>query len=59
MTENKQRFKIDKTKDGKIDVTFVRMNRKSRDGGWNMNYPDYFLTKQGFDNPKKIKDNAN
>ena len=54
MTGDKQRFKFDYRKDGKLDITFVRMDRKSRKGGWNMNYPDYYLTKNGFDNPKKV-----
>ena len=54
MTGNKQRFKFDYRKDGKLDITFVRMDRKARKGGWNVNYPDYYLTKNGFDNPKKV-----
>ena len=54
MTKNKQRFKFDYRKDGKLDITFVRMDRKARKGGWNVNYPDYFLTKNGFNNPKKM-----
>ena len=53
MTKNKQRFKFDYREDGKLDVTFVRMDRKARSGGWNVNYPDYYLTKNGFNNPKK------
>ena len=54
MTGKKQKFKLDYRKDGKLDVTFVRMDRKSAKGGWNMQYPDYYLTKNGFNNPKKI-----
>jgi len=54
MTGDKQRFKFDYLKDGKLDITFVRMDRKARRGGWNVNYPDYYLTKNGFDNPKKL-----
>jgi hypothetical protein len=54
MTGDKQRFKFDYRKDGKLDVTFVRMDRKAKKGGWNVNYPDYFLTKNGFNNPKKM-----
>ena len=54
MTKNKQRFKFDYREDGKLDVTFVRMDRKARRGGWNVNYPDYYLTKNGFNNPKKM-----
>ena len=53
LTGNKQRLKLDKRSDGKLDVTFVRLDRKSKKGGWNMSYPDYYLTKNGFDNPKK------
>ena len=30
MTKNKQRFKFDYREDGKLDVTFVRMDRKAR-----------------------------
>ena len=54
MTKNKQRFKFDYREDGKLDMTFVRMDRKARSGGWNVNYPDYYLTKNGFNNPKKM-----
>ena len=54
MTGKKQKFKLDYRKDGKLDVTFVRMDRKSAKGGWNMQYPDYYLTKNGFNNPKKM-----
>ena len=54
MTRKKQKFKLDYRKDGKLDVTFVRMDRKSAKGGWNMQYPDYYLTKNGFNNPKKM-----
>jgi hypothetical protein len=54
MTGDKQRFKLDYRKDGKMDVAFVRMDRKARRGGWNMNYPDYFLTLNGFNDPKKM-----
>ena len=55
MTKNKQRFKFDYRKDGKLDISFVRMDRKAlKNKGWNMSYPDYFLQKNGFNNPKKI-----
>jgi len=55
MTKNKQRFKFDYRKDGKLDISFVRMDRKAKKNkGWNMSYPDYFLQKNGFNNPKKI-----
>jgi hypothetical protein len=54
MTGNKQRLKFDYRQDGKLDVSFARMDRKARKGGWNVNYPDYYLQKQGFNNPKKL-----
>ena len=55
LTGNKQRLKFDYRKDGKLDVSFVRMDRKAlKNKGWNMSYPDYFLQKNGFNNPKKI-----
>ena len=53
LTGKKQRLKLDKRSDGKLDVTFVRLDRKTKRGGWNVSYPDYYLTKNGFDNPKK------
>ena len=54
MTGNKQRLKFDYRQDGKLDISFARMDRKARKGGWNVNYPDYYLQKQGFTNPKKM-----
>ena len=54
MTGDKQRLKFDYRKDGKLDISFARMDRKARKGGWNVNYPDYYLQKQGFNNPKKL-----
>jgi hypothetical protein len=54
MTGNKQRLKFDYRKDGKLDISFARLDRKARKGGWNVNYPDYYLQKQGFNNPKKL-----
>ena len=46
LTGNKQRLKFDYRKDGKLDVSFVRMDRKAlKNKGWNMSYPDYFLQK--------------
>ena len=54
MTGDKQRLKFDYRKDGKLDVSFARMDRKAKKGGWNVNYPDYYLQKQGFNNPKKL-----
>ena len=55
MTGNKQRFKFDYREDGKLDISFVRMDRiANKRSGWNMQYPDYFLQKNGFNNPKKM-----
>ena len=54
MTGNKQRLKFDYRKDGKLDISFARMDRQAKKGGWNVNYPDYYLQKQGFNNPKKL-----
>ena len=48
LTGNKQRFKLDRRKDGKLDISFARMDRKARRGGWNVNYPDYYLQKNWF-----------
>jgi len=53
-----QKFKFDYRKDGKLDITFVRMNisKKQLDVP---DYPngiiyDYIKRKKGFDNPKKV-----
>ena len=54
MTGNKQRLKFDYRQNGKLDISFARMDRKARKGGWNVNYPDYYLQNQGFNNPKKL-----
>jgi hypothetical protein len=52
-----QQFKLDMTKEGKLDVTFVRMNISKKQ----LNVPDYpndiiyrYLREKGFDNPKKV-----
>jgi hypothetical protein len=52
-----QQFKLDMTKEGKLDVTFVRMNISKKQ----LNVPDYpnkmifhYLRRMGFDNPKKV-----
>jgi len=52
-----QQFKLDMTKEGKLDVTFVRMNVSKKQ----LNVPDYpskmiyhYLRQKGFDNPKKV-----
>ena len=50
-------FKLDMTKEGKLDVTFVRMNvlKKQLD---HLDYPETlvyrYLKEKGFDNPKKV-----
>tara|TARA_Y200000002_G_scaffold341810_1_gene313263 strand:+ start:218 stop:1141 length:924 start_codon:yes stop_codon:yes gene_type:complete len=54
MTGDKQRLKFDYREDGKLDISFARMDRKAKKGGWNVNYPDYYLQKVGFNNPKKM-----
>ena len=54
MTGNKQKFKFDYRLDGKLDISFARLDRKCRGGGWNNQYPDYFLQNSGFNNPKKL-----
>ena len=52
-----QQFKLDMTKEGKLDVTFVRMNvsKKQLDVG---EYPSAviysYLRRAGFNNPKKV-----
>ena len=52
-----QQFKLDMTKEGKLDVTFVRINVLKKQ----LDIPDYpskmiyhYLRKKGFDNPKKV-----
>ncbi|WP_415294643.1 hypothetical protein [Candidatus Pelagibacter sp. Uisw_113] len=52
-----QQFKLDMTKEGKLDVTFVRMNISKKQ----LDLPDYpnniiypYLRQKGFDNPKKV-----
>jgi hypothetical protein len=54
MTGEKQKFKLDYRVDGKLDIPFARLDRKCRGGGWNNNYPGYYLQKMGFNNPKKL-----
>jgi len=54
LTGNKQKYKFDYRKDGKLDVSFVRLDRKGTKKGWNNQYPDYFIQKLGFNNPKKL-----
>ena len=52
-----QQFKLDMTEEGKLDVTFVRMNVSKKQ----LDVPDYpngiiyrYLREKGFDNPKKV-----
>ena len=52
-----QQFKLDMTKEGKLDVTFVRMNVSKNQ----LDVPDYptdmiylYLRQKGFNNPKKV-----
>jgi len=52
-----QQFKLDMTKEGKLDVTFVRMNVSKKQ----LDAPDYptdmiylYLRQKGFNNPKKV-----
>ena len=52
-----QQFKLDMTEEGKLDVTFVRMNISKKQ----LDVPDYpndiiyrYLREKGFDNPKKV-----
>ena len=62
-----QKFKFDMTKDGKLDVTFVRFDcsekkmKRKTGGDWSgkcklskYNYWSNFLKLNGFNNPKKI-----
>ena len=54
LTGNKQKFKFDYRTDGKLDITFIRLDRKGSSQGWNNSYADYFIQKLGFNNPKKL-----
>ena len=52
-----QKFKFDYRKDGKLDITFVRLNISKKE----LDVPDYpndiiyrYLREKGFDNPKKV-----
>ena len=53
MTKGKQKFRYDMRKDGKLDISFVRFDKKYK-GNYGMNYPDAFLTKKGFNDPNKV-----
>ena len=52
MTKGKQKLRYDMRKDGKLDISFVRFDKKYK-GNYGMNYPDAFLTKNGFNDPNK------
>ena len=54
LTGNLQKYKFDYRDDGKLDISFVRLDRKGTHKGWNNNYPDYFIQKLGFNNPRKL-----
>ena len=54
LTGNKQKYKFDYRIDGKLDITFIRLDRKGSSQGWNNSYADYFIQKLGFNNPKKL-----
>ena len=54
LTGNKQKYKLDYRQDGKLDISFVRLDKKGTKKGWNNNYPDYFIQNLGFNNPKKL-----
>ena len=52
-----QQFKLDMTKEGKLNVTFMRMNISKKQ----LDVPDYpngiiydYIKRKGFDNPKKV-----
>ena len=47
LTGDKQKYKFDYRKDGKLDISFVRLDKRGiPNKGWNMNYPDYFIQKK-------------
>ena len=54
LTGNKQKYKLDYREDGKLDISFVCLDRKGTKKVWNNQYPDYFIQKLGFNNPKKL-----
>ena len=54
LTGNKQKYKLDYRLDGKLDISFVRLDVKGRKEGWNNTYPDFFIQNLGFNNPKKL-----
>ena len=55
LTGGKQKYKFDYRKDGKLDISFIRLDKRGTTyKGWGMNYPVYFAQKKGFNNPKKL-----
>ena len=55
LTGGKQKYKFDYRKDGKLDISFIRLDKRGTPyKGWGMNYPLYFAQKKGFNNPKKL-----
>ena len=54
LTGDKQKYKLDYRADGKLDISFVRLDRKGTKKGLNNQYPDYFIQNLGFNNPKKL-----
>ena len=55
LTGNKQKYKFDYRKDGKLDISFIRLDKRGTTyKGWGMNYPLFFAQKKGFNNPKKL-----
>ena len=39
LTGNKQKYKFDYREDGKLDISFVRLDKKGTKKGWNNTYP--------------------
>ena len=54
LTGDKQTYKFDYREDGRLDISFVRLDRQGTHKGWNNNYPDYFIQRLGFNNPRKL-----
>jgi len=55
LTGGKQKYKFDYRKDGKLDISFIRLDKRGTPyKGWGMDYPLYFAQKKGFNNPKKL-----
>ena len=55
LTGGKQKYKFDYRKDGKLDISFVRVDKRGRyNKGFTNQYPEFFIQKKGFNNPKKL-----